>query len=126
MTPDPRSQAVTASHSRRCTKRKAVKEWEADNLGLDLDDQDYGITNYAVEIDLDEEAGYMERFFKEINLYCAILASLMSKRCKQFTLSFFVTGILGIFRLTCLQIPGVKSVTVSDSRWGIKRKVNWS
>ncbi|XP_046681075.1 syntaxin-like isoform X1 [Homalodisca vitripennis] len=45
---------------------KAVKEWEADNLGLDLDDQDYGITNYAVEIDLDEEAGYMERFFKEV------------------------------------------------------------
>lgn len=47
---------------------QAVKEWEADNLGLE-DHQHYGVTNYAVDIDQDEEAGYMDHFFKEVRVY---------------------------------------------------------
>uniref|UniRef100_A0A1B6C5A0 t-SNARE coiled-coil homology domain-containing protein n=2 Tax=Clastoptera arizonana TaxID=38151 RepID=A0A1B6C5A0_9HEMI len=40
----------------------AVKEWEADNID---NDSHYGITNIAIDIE-DEDAGYMEHFFREV------------------------------------------------------------
>lgn len=48
---------------------QAVKELEADQLDLYYEESDYGVINFAVDIEHDEEAVYMDHFFKEVHTY---------------------------------------------------------